>query len=120
MSIISVELVDQYHAVFNFVSVGDNFLESVIPLVAALPSSVGSSAKAPALLRLLHSLAIHKDTVELIIKNNCIVECIIICVASRTDPSVGTMIIEILTVLLEYNNGSTLLPYSQVCNILIN
>jgi hypothetical protein len=57
------EMVDQYHAVFDFAAEADALLRPLHTLVLALPSAISSArAHCPAMLRILHSMSQYPAT----------------------------------------------------------
>jgi hypothetical protein len=89
-------------------------LPTLLQLIPSLPHSIGSSTRPPALLRLLHSYSQHSETIENLLTLTPFVEAISACIATRSEPIVLKMVMEILTSLLDLHNGDVLLQHSQV------
>ena len=106
------EFVETFHQSSSFhdiVHLPDSPLDESI---RALPSAVGSSMKPPALLRLLHALILHDETVTAFTKNNKCVEICISCLAVRSPVESFSMLSEILTRLLNLDHGTLLIPFA--------
>ena len=109
------ELINQYSSVYTFSNLSTMLLPSLCHLSLSLPSAIGSSTKAPATLKLLHALCQYPNTLEMLISQPIIIESIITCIASmKVEPLVMKIVMEILSILLERNNGEALKPFSQV------
>lgn len=92
----------------------DSLLRSVESLVQSLPTSVGSSNHPPALLRLIHSMSKFKESIATICGQESWMIAIIACLACRVDAAVMKMVMDIVSAIFERDQGSSLLPYSQV------
>ncbi len=112
---IVIEIVVQYHKVVNFNEIGNQIWKHLDSNLIALPSSITNNKKPPALLSLIHSFASYESTINIIGQRPNIVKVIILCVASqKVDQSSVQLVMDILTFLLQYENGKNILPYSEV------
>lgn len=111
------EIVHQYQEFVDFSSTMEVIWSSLGPLFAAIPGSINGSitAKAPALLKLLHSLVQYERTIAIVATREDIVKIVIQCVAAnRVSQSIVTMVMEIIAALLTYRDGSVVLNHSQL------
>ena len=95
----------------------DLILTSIAPLLRAIPGSIcGSiSSKAPALLRLIHSLVQYDRTISIIASREEIVRIVIQCVAShRVSQNIVAVVMDIFSTLLNFNDGSVVLNNSML------
>lgn len=112
-------MINQYHEVFDFSAIIESLFETVASLVIALPESIAGSTRPSALLELIHTLTSFPQTTYLIASKSYLVEVIISCVAYRAVPVTSKMILTILTTLLNYSNGSVVIPHSKVFFVLL-
>lgn len=111
------EMVHQYHAVFRFDRESEGFFAAVEPLVAALPSSISGSSKAPAMLRIFHALVSYEQTIGIVAQRPDSVRAVILCVASQqAEPAVVFMVMEALNALLDWKDGASILPHAKVAH----
>ena len=110
----TIELFEQYHGVVDFTVLQSSLLRSVESLILSLPTSVGSSNRPPALLRLIHSMSKFKESIATVCEQESWMVAIIACLACRVDPTVMKMVMDIVTAIFDRDQGSSLLPYSQV------
>jgi hypothetical protein len=110
------EMIDQYHEVYNFLRNSDAFFAPLQPLIAALPTAISSCrANCPAILRIFHSLAQHKQTIGALAERTEVVCAVIRCVASsQAYFEVMRYVIDILHALLDLNGGNAIFPHSEV------
>ena len=106
------ETIDQFHKVFKFTSLAVTLFNIIEPLVAALPESVASSSKQPALLILLHSLVCNSETAEILVTRDDVIMALIECISRKCAPHTSKMIMAILNALLEHDGGKIVLPHS--------
>jgi hypothetical protein len=112
-------MVDQYQSVVDFSSLLKDIWFSLGDLLSVLPGtisgSVSGNSRAPALLKLINSLVDHETTIDIIASRQDVVKVLIQCVgAHRAAYSSVKLVMSSLTALLEYKDGSTLLPQSEV------
>ncbi len=108
-------MIDQYHKVFNFLSLGETtFVNPIMGRINHLPAAVAGASRSPALLKLIYSMTHRAETVEIVTRSSECVEALIMCISTKADNSVIKSVMEILTVLLDKDNGVCLFPYSQV------
>ena len=84
------------------------------PLLEALPSSIAGSTKPSALLRVLHALALYEESIDILASREALVKATIGCVASRADHEVARIVMDILTRLLNKDEGRAILPHAEV------
>ena len=95
---------------FNF-----NFLQPLLPLTNALPSSVAGSKRAPALLKIFHALSLYPSTLPIVSGRSDVVQTVIRCVATpRAAPEVMRVVVEVLNHLLDFEGGRSIYPHSEV------
>jgi hypothetical protein len=111
-------MVDQYQSAVDFSSLLKDIWFSLGDLLTVLPGtisgSVSGNSRAPALLKLIHSLVDHTTTIDIIASRQDVVKILIQCVgAHRVAYSSVKLVMSTLTTLLEYKDGYTLLPQSE-------
>lgn len=116
---LKLEMVDQYQSVVDFSSLLKDIWFSLGDLLSVLPGtisgSVSGNSRAPALLKLINSLVDHNTTIDIIASRQDVVKVLIQCVgAHRAAYSSVKLVMSSLTALLEYKDGSALLPQSEV------
>lgn len=109
-------MIDQYHAVYNFMTNSDSFFDPLHPLIVALPTAVSSCrANCPAMLRIFHSLAQHAQTMPVLAERSVLVSSIVQCIASsQAFPEVMRYVIDILHFLLDFENGKAIFPHVEL------
>eukprot|EP01041_Mallomonas_annulata_P001346 gene1346-2596_t len=108
------ELADQYYAVFDFLVLAGDIWSPLHTLLEALPNSLVSTSRAPALLKLIHSFVQHPQTMELVVCHDYVVQQAIRSIASKCEPNVTKMVMDIVVELLEWNGGAVVLPLSEL------
>jgi hypothetical protein len=112
-------MVDQYQSVVDFSLLLKDLWFPLRDLLTALPGTISGSAsgssRAPALLKLVHSLIAHGGTIDIIASREELVRVLIKCVgAHRAAYSSVKLVMSSLTILLEYKSGVALFPHSEV------
>jgi hypothetical protein len=109
-------MIDQYHAVHNFMTNSESFFTPLQPLILALPTAVSSCrANCPAILRIFHSLSQYEQTIAVLAERTEVVCTIIRCIASpNAAPEVMRYVIDILHALLDWKEGYAIFPHSEV------
>ena len=111
------EFVHQYQELIDFSSTMEVIWSSLGSLLAAIPGSINGSitAKAPALLRLIHALVQYERTIAIVAAREDIVKIVIQCVAAdRVSQCIVTIVMEIITALLAFRDGSVVLKHSEL------
>ena len=88
--------------------------EALSWLIEALPGSVVVGSKAPALLKFIYSLSKYSETLPFLISDENVIKSIIVCASKKSEQASVTIVIEIISSLLDYNSGSILIPYVEV------
>ena len=89
-------------------------------LIAALPSSIMSTSRAPALLKLMHSLAQHEKTYNLIATREDAVMSVFKCVAvQHVDLNIVRSIMDILQSFLTHDDGYLVKQHAEVRSYLL-
>lgn len=84
-------------------------------LITALPSSIMSTSRAPALLKLMHSLAQHEKTYNLIATREDAVLSVFNCVAvQHVDINIVRIIMDILQSFLTHDDGCLVKQHAEV------
>ena len=84
------------------------------PIVKGLPSSLKSSKKPPALLKLFHTLAMQEGMMEILKSNSNCIETCVLCLSVRTDYNTFLLYSDILLQLLNLDQRTFLTPYSNL------
>ena len=109
------DLVHQYSDHIDFSSTMSTVCSKLAPLFEALPRSINGSttSKPPALLKLVQALVQYEKTISIVASNEDIVQVIISCISSdRVSTAIVSVIMEIISSLLHFRNGSVILKYS--------
>jgi hypothetical protein len=118
-------MVDQYQSVVDFSLLLKDLWFTLSDLLNALPGTISGSAsgssRAPALLKLVHSLIGHAGTIGIIASRDELVRVLIKCVgAHRAAYSSVKLVMSSLANLLEYKGGIALFPHSEVQQVLLS
>eukprot|EP01038_Epipyxis_sp_PR26KG_P008131 gene8131-11009_t len=108
------ELISQFHGVYSFKQETSQLFKIIQPLLNSLPSSIVGSSHAPALLKIFHAYICNDDTIPLLVENSEIIRVVILCVASRGEMDVVKHLLEIMSRLLEHQNGEYMVPHAQL------
>jgi hypothetical protein len=110
------EIVHQYHEVssFSFLNKLGNIWDILRPLLNVIVTSLMPTTRPPALLKFIHALTKYSETLSYFVNDSEAVREIIICASRKTDIETLKIIMEILSNLLNYDNGVTLVPFVEV------
>lgn len=113
-----IEMIDQYHSVYDFLSDSQAFFLPLQPLILALPGAISSCrANCPAMLRIFHSLSQYDQTIRVLAERQEVVCTVIQCVAApQAFPEVMRYVIDIMHALLDLEGGWAILPHAEVSN----
>ena len=111
-----IDIVSQYHDVVDMVPYFGTIWSTSESLIAALPSSIVSTSRAPALLKLIHSLSQHDKTYTLVASRVDAVQGVFQCVAMQhVDFSIVRLIMDILHSFLNHDDGKIIKQNAEVC-----
>jgi len=108
------EMVHQYHDITNFSTYYENIFDPIQSLLTALPTSLLGTNKPSALLKLIHGLVKYNKTSDIVINNEFVLVTVIQCVASRTENAVTSIIMEILTEIMNINGGESIFKHAEL------
>lgn len=109
------ELIDQFHGTTAFDFDQDGVFAALQPLIEALHTSVSTSSRPPALLRVFHAISKYTETHHILTHKPDVVQQIIRCVAAqRASFVVVQMVIDLLNNLLDRDDGRCLVEQSEV------
>ena len=109
-------MIDQYHAVYNFMTNSDSFFTPLQPLIHALPTAISTCrTNCPSILHILHSLSQYPETISVLSERSEIVCAAITCLsASQAYFEVMRYVIDIMHSLLDYQDGRAIFPHAEV------
>ena len=108
------ELVHQYRTVYDFSHASNDMMRPLHPLLKSMPHSIAGATKPPALLRILHALVQYPETIAVVGRNSDTVTTIIRCVGSRVEFEVAKVVMDIITRLLDFNSGESILSHAPL------
>ena len=108
------ELVEQYHAVFDFKSVATEWMKTLVPLLHSLPTSLSRLGRTPALLALITTCCSHDESLGIVVEDAVVIVTVIKCIACRTESSVSGNILAIISTLIEKTGGHAIAPHAEV------
>lgn len=79
-----------------------------------LPNSIAGSRHPPSLLKILHALTSHEETLVVVAESSRLVVVLIQCIAMSAEIDVVKMLFDVLATLLSHNGGKLLLPHCEV------
>ena len=107
-------MIEHFYKEYDFQYISLVLWDNLTPLLTALPTSITTTSHTPALLKLIYSIAQHNETISIILCNRFVIEQIINCIQMRCDFSINKIIIDIMIILIDHEDGNYILPYLEV------